>query len=304
MITQYTVVQWIFLFYLYSFIGWIYESLYVSIKEKHWVNRGFLLGPFLPLYGCGAVMMLFVSIPFHRSLILTFIAGCIGATALEYVTGVLMESLFKVRYWDYSNRKFNFRGHICLAATMAWGVFTVLLTRVIHKPIEGILFQAPYEVIRVITIVLSIYMVADFTLSFKTAIDLRNVLINMDHIKEEMIRMQKRLDVMIAFAGDSKDTVLQATSQKADELSAILEEKFGQIKEMLPKMQLSDEKKEELAELRIKFGVHKDRRFQLSHMKDFYRNAMIKGNPGMISLKFKEGLDEIKKAVMESRKKK
>ena len=99
----YSLSQWLFLFYFYCFLGWCVESTHVSIRQKppHWVNRGFMRGPFLPLYGSGAIMMLVVSAPFQHNLFLTYVAGCIGATILEYITGVTMEGLFKVRYWDY-----------------------------------------------------------------------------------------------------------------------------------------------------------------------------------------------------------
>ena len=125
---QYSAIQWLFFFYFYCFFGWIFESTFVSVKSRKFVNRGFMRGPFLPLYGSGAVMMLVVSMPFRENLIMTYVAGCIGATVLEYVTGVTMEALFKVRYWDYSNQKFNFQGHVCLGTTLAWGLLTILMT--------------------------------------------------------------------------------------------------------------------------------------------------------------------------------
>ena len=133
---HYTAIQWLFFFYFYCFFGWCFESTYVSLKSRKLVNRGFCRGPFLPLYGSGAIMMLVVSMPFQDNLVLVYIAGCIGATVLEYVTGVTMEALFKVRYWDYSKNKFNFQGHICLGASLAWGGLTILMTEFIHKPIE------------------------------------------------------------------------------------------------------------------------------------------------------------------------
>ncbi len=300
----YTTMQWLFFFYIYSFLGWCYESVYVSIKQKRWVNRGFLRGPFLPLYGSGAIMMLIVSTPFRDNLLFTFLAGCIGATALEYVTGVTMEGLFKVRYWDYTGRRFNFRGHICLAATLAWGAFTILLTNVIHKPVEKMVFSMPYLAVKIITTVITLVIVSDFTLSFKTALDIRDVLIKMDSIKQELMRIQRRIDVILAIAGETKDNTIQYTSERADDIIESLENRFKKLKDSLPKLNLSDEKKEELAELRIRFRIHKERKFQLSHMKDFYRREMIKGNPAMISVKFKEGLEEIKNIVNKTRQKK
>ena len=99
---SYTWYQWLTFFYFYCFCGWVFESTYVSILQRHPVNRGFLRLPLLPLYGSGAIMMLLVSVPFQDSLVLTYLSGVIGATVLEYVTGAVMEQLFKVRYWDYS----------------------------------------------------------------------------------------------------------------------------------------------------------------------------------------------------------
>ena len=94
---QYTWYQWLFIFYLYCFLGWIFESSYVSLKERRPVNRGFLRLPLLPLYGTGAVMMLWVSLPLREHLLLVFLAGMTASTALEYITGWCMEQLFRVR---------------------------------------------------------------------------------------------------------------------------------------------------------------------------------------------------------------
>lgn len=107
---QYTWYQWLFIFYLYCFLGWIFESSYVSLKERRPVNRGFLRLPLLPLYGTGAVMMLWVSLPLREHLLLVFLAGMTASTALEYITGWCMEQLFRVRYWDYSSQAFNLHG--------------------------------------------------------------------------------------------------------------------------------------------------------------------------------------------------
>ena len=93
---HYSIIKWLFFFYFYCFFGWIFESAYVSLRSKKFVNRGFMRGPFLPIYGSGAIMMLVVSMPFQDNIFLTYIAGCIGATVLELVTGVAMEALFKV----------------------------------------------------------------------------------------------------------------------------------------------------------------------------------------------------------------
>ena len=300
---SYTMAQWLFFFYFYCFFGWCFESSYVSLKKRQPVNRGFIRGPFLPLYGSGAVMMLLVSMPFQHNLLLTYIAGCIGATALEYVTGVVMEALFKVRYWDYSNQKFNFQGQICLSSTLAWGGLTILMTRVVHKPVEGLVFAIPEGVLSVVTFVLTIYIVADFTLSFKAAIDLRDVLIKMEAAKEELERVQKRLDVIIALSNEEWEAKKQERSLRAEELVASIEERLSSLKERIQSevSAYPDGIKEEIQELRMKYRINIEKRVQPGVLKNY--KQVFKGNPSMVSRRFKDALQELKEAVDERRKK-
>lgn len=316
---SYTMVQWLFFFYFYCFFGWCFESTYVSLKNRHPVNRGFMRGPFLPLYGSGAIMMLVVSMPFQHNLALTYIAGCIGATALEYVTGVAMEALFKVRYWDYSNQKFNFQGQICLSSTLAWGGLTILMTRVVHRPIEQMVSGIPTGVLSAATFVLTVYIVADFTLSFKAAIDLRDILIKMEAAKEELERVQRRLDVIIAVSNEEWEAKkqehsariqelsakAQERSVKADELIAGIEERLSSLKERI-QSEVSlypDSIKEEIQELRMRYKINVESRIQLRTLKDYYKRQMLKGNPMMVSRKFKDTLQELKETVDERWKK-
>ena len=111
---HYSLLQWMLFFYIYCFFGWIIESTYVSVCTGNWVNRGFMRGPVIPIYGTGAVIVLFAVIPFRTSPILVFIVGTVAASILEFVTGFVMERIYKVRYWDYSDKPFNVCGYICL----------------------------------------------------------------------------------------------------------------------------------------------------------------------------------------------
>lgn len=302
---HYTAIQWLFFFYFYCFFGWVFESTYVSIKSRHLVNRGFMRGPFLPIYGSGAIMMLVVSMPFQDNLILTYLAGCVGATLLELVTGMTMEALFKVRYWDYSNQKFNYKGHICLSSTIAWGFLTIFMTQFLHKGVEKLVLSIPYNILTILTVVLSVCIVADFTLSFKAAMDLRDVLIGLDKARAEMEKIQKRLDVLIAVANDERETRKLEREERADEWMENLEERFLKVREHLTTNPgaFMDNVKDELAELRSKYLVEKEHRLQFDRLKDFYQRSLIKGNPGMYSRKFNEALEELKKAVNERKNK-
>ena len=319
----YTMVQWICFFFIYGFLGWCYESAYVSIKHKQWVNRGFVRGPLLPLYGSGAILLLFVTIPFRENLFLMFVSGAIGATLLEYATGVAMEALFKVQYWDYSKRKFNFQGHICLAATTLWGVFAIVIVKVVHRPIENLVMGLPETIVEIFVMFMTVVFAADFALSFKAAMDIRDVLIKLEEVQREMDRMQKRLDVILAFAEDSREQVVMNTYERLDKLTESLEERFARVKELREKLDArideeirerseewkerkeewkgkSDAYKEELEELRINFRVNMEKRFQLLHRKDFFRRDMIRSNPSMVSKQFKEALEDVKRAAKEA----
>ena len=218
---QYSIIQWLFFFYFYSFFGWCFESAYVSISKKRFVNRGFMRGPFLPLYGTGGIMMLLVSMPFQNNIFMVYVAGCLGATVLEYVTGVVMESLFKVRYWDYSDQKFNFQGHICLSSSLAWGFLTIFMTEVLHKQVEKMVFLIPNGVLTVVTLFLTAVIFSDFALSFKAAMDLRDVLIQMEKAKSELMRLQKRLDVVIAV---TEEELISRKEELTEEWTARKEE--------------------------------------------------------------------------------
>ncbi|MBR6478856.1 MAG: hypothetical protein IKS85_10460 [Lachnospiraceae bacterium] len=250
---HYSVTQWVFFFYIYCFFGWCFESAYVSLKTRKWTNRGFMHGPFLPLYGSGAIMMLVVSAPFQRSLALTYVAGCIGATILEYVTGVVMEALFKVRYWDYSKQKFNFQGHICLRSTLAWGGLTILMTGLVHRYVEEAVLWIPLQVLTAVTFVMTAVIFADFALSLKAAMVLRDLLIKLEDAKAELGHLQKRMDVFVALTTEEleqkvkeykegirqrKENVTTALSQKREDIGTALSEFFEEtglsVQEMEP----------------------------------------------------------------------
>jgi len=305
----YNGVQWLFCFYFYCFAGWCFESVYVSLKSRKWVNRGFMRGPFLPLYGSGAIMMLVVSRPYVDNIWLTYISGVVGATALEYVTGVTMEALFKVRYWDYSQRFLNFQGHICLRSSLTWGLFTVMMTRVIHRPVEEMMYMIPEQVLYYVTVILTVYIVADFTLSFKAALDLRDILVKIMKAREELERIQKRLDVFIAFNNDEKEQRRIDRGERRElwvnELSASLEQRFATVKEALVSKpsDYGENVKEEIAELRGKFSLYREKERGIGRL-DFFKRDMIRNNPTMRSQAYESAFEELKEMVVDKKEKK
>lgn len=279
-------------------------------------------GPFLPLYGSGAILLLVVSKPFIGHWWLVYIAGCIGATILEYITGVVMEALFKVRYWDYSNQPFNFQGQICLGSTLAWGGLTLLMNYVIHKPVERFVLWIPADVLTVVTLLLTVYIVWDFALSFKAALDLRDILISMEKLKTEMQRIQRRAEIIAAVAeenwtekkeafAESVDLKKQALVESVDlkkqafaESMASIEKSFAAIKENLRQKaeEYSQEDREEIMDLQTQYRINAARHESIRNNKGIAK--IFKNNPTMKSRKYDDDLKELQEEGLPGRKKK
>ena len=117
------------LFFIFSVLGWIAESINCSLIEKRLVlNRGFFIGPYCPIYGVGTLGLVFCILPFFQDPLFVFFASAFGACVLEYITSFLMEKIFNARWWDYSEKPFNLNGRICLETAMLFGIGGVLIT--------------------------------------------------------------------------------------------------------------------------------------------------------------------------------
>lgn len=158
---EYLLTNWVIFFFIYCFIGWIWETSFVSLRKKKWTNRGFLKGPLIPIYGFGAIIILVFTMSFKNNLFLIFILGMIGATIIEYITGLILIKIFNKRYWDYSEQKLNLNGHICLYTSLAWGFFSILLVKVIHPNINLIVLNIPNYIIQITCIILFIIFIYD-----------------------------------------------------------------------------------------------------------------------------------------------
>lgn len=192
---SYHLTQWVLFFFIYSFIGWVWECCFVSVRKHRWVNRGFMYGPMLPIYGFGALAVLVSTIKVRDSIPLIFLFGMTGATLLEYVTGAVMERLFNVKYWDYSNQKFNLNGYICLTSSLGWGLFSVLLVKFVHVPIEEAVLKIPMLITEIVAFVLTAVAAVDVTQSFNDAMDLKRILAQLEESKKQIRKIQEKLKV-------------------------------------------------------------------------------------------------------------
>ena len=287
---NYEVWQWVLYFFIYCFIGWIWETAYVSLKSGHFENRGFMNGPFLPIYGSGAIIMLFVSLPVKNSVILVFIFGSIAATLLELFTGMAMESLFHVRYWDYSYRKIQYKGHICLVSSIAWGFFSCLLVYFIHKPIEGLVLSIDEGIGQLIAIIVTICATADFATSFKTALELKNMLITAEDIKKQIEKLERRAEIVEVFIADSAE---KASEDLREHISDIIEKISGSKEEAKAELnRILAERNEKVSAFKLRMSENKS------------VSALLKRNPDAVSVKHFDTFSTYKKNIIDSVKEK
>ncbi|WP_099468256.1 putative ABC transporter permease [Konateibacter massiliensis] len=323
---SYRILEWILFFYIYCVFGWVFESTYVSLKSKKPVNRGFLKGPMIPIYGEGAIMMLIATYPVRGHIVLEFVMGMVGATLLEYVVGALMETVFKVKYWDYSNQRFHIKGYICLSSTICWGFLSVLMAEVIHLPIERAVLSMNETVLFVAVFVITVIFMIDAATSAKDAWDLRIVLIALTKAKEEIASLQHQIkekkDAIAEQLSDTKEYIAEQLSDTKEHIAGQLSDTKVHIAE-----QLADKKGElaedihatkeyvmqsikgnislpEMDKLKGKLEEELGRYQSLVEKVSFSSGRLLRRNPGATSKRFYEALENVKEAVESKRKKK
>lgn len=157
----------LFLWFIgYSIAGWTYESILVSAVSRRWVNRGFLNGPLCPIYGVGAVLAVLL-LGGIANPVVVFLAAAGGASALEYVTSWAMEQLFHARWWDYSRRRFNIQGRVCLLGAVVFGAAGVLIVKVAQPVVAGLTQTIPPAVLHAVCAVCAALLVADIVVTIR-----------------------------------------------------------------------------------------------------------------------------------------
>ncbi len=182
-VSLYYIISW---FFIYSFLGWVWESAYVSVKKRKLVNRGFINGPLCTIYGAGAMCVYLFLRPGEENPALLYVGGVVLATLLEYITGWLMERIFHTRWWDYSNQKYNLHGYICLTSSLAWGGFTLLLFYVLQPFVSWITSLYPVNIGKILDGIIAVLYAVDFSTSAFAAFDLSKTFEKAEDMLEEL----------------------------------------------------------------------------------------------------------------------
>lgn len=151
----------------------------------------------LPIYGFGAIVILFVTIPASEKPVLVYVFGALGTTLLEFTTGWAMEKLFKMKYWDYSDCRFNLKGYICLKSSLFWGVLSLFLVYILHTPIEKLILSISSLTLIIIDSFISIVFVTDLIYAVRTAIDVNKLLATITNIRAEITSVKKEISQRI-----------------------------------------------------------------------------------------------------------
>ena len=177
------------LFVLYSFLGWACESAYCSIPAGRFVNRGFLTGPFCPIYGAGALLIAAALAPLKGRIFLLFVASAMLTSLLEYMTGLLLETLFHVKYWDYSGYRFNLQGRVCLRNSLMFGAGGVAVVYFLEPALLTVIGWIPGAVVPFLFWGLAFYFLSDTVLTVFEVTSLNGRLselqLVLDEIKEK-----------------------------------------------------------------------------------------------------------------------
>lgn len=185
------------LFLIYSFIGWSIEVVVTFNKEKKFVNRGFMLGPYCPIYGFSSIIMILYLSRYRNSFVTVFLLAVVVCSIMEYLVSYLMEKLFKARWWDYTNRKFNINGRICLENSIWFGLLGALLVYIVNPFLSNIISNIDDKVLIIIGSILLILFITDLVISLRVTFKIKNTitkLIKKDSTEDFNIKIKELIN--------------------------------------------------------------------------------------------------------------
>ena len=277
-------------FVVYSFLGWCCETVYCSTIQKHFVNRGFLYGPLCPIYGCGALLVLFLLRDVSDSLVPLFLSGLVVTTVLEYLTSVLMEKLFHMKWWDYSHLPFNINGRVCLLNSCEFGALSVFVVRVLHPAIVGLVDRLSVMAAWIVAIVLLAVILTDTVITVRGLLILKGKLDDIyDRIEEIRLKTEEGSEKLRLALTEKGDDVRRSIRGRTDELkeslavrAEILQGDYEQYKERMAQSgeELQKNIEEGREESRRKLAALKERIQSLDTSRIAYRH-MFRAFPNL-----------------------
>lgn len=202
--------QFLWIFFLYAVLGWCTEVSYAALNIGRFVNRGFLNGPVCPIYGFGIVIVLTCLTPLKYNFFLLFLGSVVLTSALELITGFVLEKIFHQRWWDYSEKPFNLRGYVCLQFSILWGLACVFVVDILHPSIEFLIRIIPLTLGWVLLCLFAAVMALDLVATLRTIAKLNRQLSQIDELAAKI------KDASNEFGETLADKVLDAVEKGSD----------------------------------------------------------------------------------------
>lgn len=212
----------LWIFFLYAFLGWCTEVSFAALVSGRFVNRGFLNGPVCPIYGFGVVIVLACLTPLKSNFLLLFLGSVFLTSLLELVTGFALEKIFHERWWDYSNEPFNLGGYICLRFSIAWGFACLFVVDILHPSILFLIRLVPHTLGWVLLAIFGAAMAVDLAATVRTIAKINRRLSQIDELAAKI------KDASNEFGENLADKVLEAAEKGSD-----LKEDLGDLAEEL-----------------------------------------------------------------------
>ena len=317
-------------FFVYGFLGWCTEVAFAAWKEHRFVNRGFLNGPICPVYGIGVTLVVHFLSPYRSNLIILYITSTILVTALEWLTGFILERVFHNKWWDYSNMPLNLNGYVCLLFSLIWGVACVLIVDFIHPVIHKLLLYIPVIVGVIILIILEIGMFADLYVTASGILKMNKRLAAMQEIADELHEISDKIGENIykntIAAMETQDAIKDSVTEKQEELKDSFTAKQEEFKDSLAAKQMEfkdsfalkqeeilgnlTERREEISETldtvsdELKERIASLRKHYSELGEDFtgIQKRLLKAFPKMENKKYSESLDDLREKLNSLRK--
>ena len=266
--------QAVWIFIIYAFLGWCSEVAFAAVNKGKFVNRGFLNGPVCPIYGVGMLIVVLCLWNLRDRPLLLFLGSALLTTALEFVTGFVLERFFHDKWWDYSDMPFNIKGYVCLKFTILWGLAASFIIGAIHRFIYMLIEKTPFVLGVILLAVFSAAFIADFIVTLTA-----------------LVKLPKKLKAMA-----EAERALRAVSDKIGENisdTTIAAKEKGEA--------LAEENKPRLEELKAEYEKRK-KEFSAMLERNFVQRRIFKAFPNLKNGRYKavfDRMNELKLKVTE-----
>lgn len=281
-----SIIKYVLLFFFYSAAGWCLESLYCSIGEKRFVNRGFMTGPLCPIYGTAAlVIVILIYNPFKENPLAVFLLGIILCDIVEYITSYVMEKLFNARWWDYTYEFMNIGGRICLKHTLYWGIISIIFVKTIHPSVDNLYDKIDGPHMKYVLFTVLAVFTVDLINAVRKASDIRKLQSKINSLTKSL---SEELSIIKSTLEDRYAVIQKVVIKQTDKITQL-------------KYQLDDLAED--VERFLLFEKDPDKKEKSLSNRLFYNNPTFEKLTKNRLIKLKEIIDDIKANIYEGEEK-